>query len=184
MNSNIFPAISKWRVPSSLLEESISEMKEDGLLGREGIVLWLGHRKRGLAEITHLVTLRCNGVTKSPANLKISSRVFNDLTDIAINLRVILIGQIHSHGPGYGIELSYSDRTYGIGVPDYLSVVAPDYALRPSTRWEDCGVFVYEKDSGFRCLNNREIKRRIQLTDTDPTLITLDRKSNGRKNMV
>jgi proteasome lid subunit RPN8/RPN11 len=185
MNPDIFPPVLKWRVPSSLLTDSIKEMKEDGLLGNEGIVLWLGRRNQGQAEITHLVSLRCKGVIRSPANLKIDSSVINDLTDIAVKRGVILIGQIHSHGPGYGIELSYSDRTYGVAVPGYLSVVAPDYALRQLIRWNDCGVFVYENEAGFKSFNSREIKRRITLvTDIKPTLITICRKDDGRKHLV
>lgn len=157
-----FPPILIWRIPRSVLPDSFAEMKKDGLRGKEGIVLWLGHKINGQAEVTHLVSLRGKGITRSSANLRIDSSVVNDVTDLAIELGVILVGQIHSHGHGFGTNLSYSDRSYGVSVPGYLSVVAPDYALRPSTRWSHSGIFVYEKGAGYRRLSTSEVKQRIQ----------------------
>lgn len=48
-------------------------------------------------------------------------------------------------------------------VPHYLSVVAPDYALRPETRIEDCGVHVFEPSRGYRRLTNEEIAARVKV---------------------
>jgi proteasome lid subunit RPN8/RPN11 len=166
MKSNKVPSVSSWRLARSVLPDSLAEMKRDGLRGNEGIVLWLGHKGNGLAEVTHLVSLRGSGISKSPVNLTIDAWLINDVTDIALQLGVRLIGQIHSHGPGFGTDLSYSDRSYGVAVPGYLSVVAPDYALRPSTLWSDCGVFVYEKGIGYKRLRIREFKQRFQFIAT------------------
>ncbi|MER3406785.1 MAG: hypothetical protein C4289_17785, partial [Chloroflexota bacterium] len=84
----------------------------------------------GQAEITHVVGLRGPGVIKRPDFLRIEPWLLNDVTDLAIDLGVVLVGQVHTHGPGYGTDLSMTDRTYGIAVPFYISVVAPDYGLR------------------------------------------------------
>ena len=61
----------------------------------------------------------------------------------AQGIKRILVGQIHSHDRSYGVDLSWVDIKYGLSVPYYLSVVAPDYALNPETVWDDCGTHIY-----------------------------------------
>jgi hypothetical protein len=163
MKSTRFPAVKEWCFSDTVLPDSIGEMAEDGFSGNEGVVLWLGHRHRGKAEVTHLVALQGSGVTKLPDFLHIDASLLNDVTDIAIDLGVCLIGQIHSHGQLHGTSLSFTDITCGIAVPFYLSVVAPDYALRPATAWKDCGVHVFESVTGYRRFSPAEIGRRIHV---------------------
>jgi hypothetical protein len=138
-------------------------MARDGAVGNEGVALWLGKRDSGKAEVTHVAALRGLGVIKKPALLIIESSLLNDVTDLTIELGVALVGQVHSHGPFFGTDLSPTDRQYGIAVPYYLSVVAPDYALRPHTSIGDCGVHVYESGLGFRRLSVAEVSRQIQV---------------------
>jgi hypothetical protein len=100
--------------------------------------------------------------------LVIQASLVNELTDVAIELGIALIGQIHSHGALYGTDLSYADRNFGIAVPYFLSLVAPDYALRPQTRLEDCGVHVFEPRSGFRRLSVPEVAQRLRVFPGEP----------------
>lgn len=158
-----FPAIKKWIIPEAAITESFKEMALDGILGNEGITLWLGKRNDGQAEITHLVALRGPGIIKKPAVLIIGPDLFNSVTDITIELNVALIGQIHSHGPWHGTELSITDKRYGLSVPSYLSVVAPDYALNPKRDLSSCGIHVFEPGVGYRRLLPVEVKERIQV---------------------
>jgi hypothetical protein len=161
-----FTPVHTWRIPESAFAASFKEMARDGIHGNEGVALWLGKRGGGKAEVTHVVALRGPGVTKRPDQLVIDSALVNDVTDLTIELDVVLVGQIHSHGELYGTNLSYADRTYGISVPYYLSLVAPDYALRPKTRVEDCGIHVFEPGSGFRRLSAGEVGQRIELVSS------------------
>ena len=160
-----FPPITKWLIPSDLWQASFEEMAIDGRRGDEGVVLWLGVRANGESEVTRAVFLRGAGVVKAPALLQIDASLMNDVTDVAIDQNVVLLGQIHSHGPGYSVDLSYTDRTHGIAVPNYLSLVAPDYAMRPRTSPADCGVHVYGQGSGFVRLSREEASRRVLLVD-------------------
>jgi hypothetical protein len=73
----------------------------------------------------------------------------------------ILVGQIHSHGRHYGVDLSPTDHAYGIHVPYFLSVVCPDYAQTKSTAIQDCGVHVFLPNRGYIRLADREIETRI-----------------------
>lgn len=161
-----YSPINIWRIPESALAASLEEMARDGVRGDEGVALWLGRRGSGQAEVTHVVVLRGAGVIKRPDQLVIQPSLVNEVTDLAIVLGVVLVGQIHSHGDQFGTDLSYADRTFGIRVPYYLSLVAPDYALRPQTRLQDCGVHVFEPGRGFRRLPVAEIGQRLQVIPT------------------
>jgi len=146
-----YPKVSKWRVPESLLSESLAEMRIDGESGNEGICLWLGVRdeENESAVVSHLIRLRGPGIFKSFAQVQIQAELMREVHEAAKERERILIGQIHSHGTAYGVRLSYVDIRYGISVPYYLSVVAPHYALRPETGWEQCGIHVYLPTDGY-----------------------------------
>jgi hypothetical protein len=158
-----FPRVERWHIPETAFEESLREMAYDGSRGNEGIVLWLGRRHDREATVSHLVALRGAGVVKRPDLLIIEPWLLSEVTDVTIELGVALVGQIHSHGDWHGVDLSITDRTCGIAVPYYLSVVAPSYAMEPRTRMDDCGVHVYEPGTGYRRLSAIEIGQRLHV---------------------
>lgn len=158
----VFPQVTSWRIPDTVLPDSLQEMAIDGRAGNEGLVLWLGHDQGKIAEVAYLVKLRGPNISKRPNQIRINSALFNDLADVAIENGVRLIGQIHTHGPGYPLDLSLTDRAYGLQTPFYLSVVAPNYGLSATT-FMDCGVHVYVPRKGFVRLRANEVGRRIRL---------------------
>ena len=157
---SLYEPVQRWCVPSNLLPESIATMAPDGRMGNEGMVLWLGHLGNKEATITHLVTLPNRWITKRPDYLQVAPTALNALLDRAAPLGVSLIGQIHSH-PGTFVDLSLPDRRYGISAPYYLSVVAPHYAQRQNTTWNDCGIHQFIPGLGFRRFSSREVLERI-----------------------
>jgi len=174
MNKKYFPTVDRWTLSEAVLQISMAEMSHDGAHGNEGVAMWLGRRAQGCATVTHVVALRGRGVIKCPAQLVIQEPVFAAVTEAAIDLGVSLIGQIHSHGPGYGVDLSPTDRMYGVAVPYYLSLVAPDYAMRHYTPMTACGVHVLQPGQGLRRLSISEINTRFHLTQEDlPQLIVI-----------
>ncbi len=160
-----FPRVKCWRIPEITFAASLREMAHDGSQGNEGIALWLGRRHDGEATVTHLVALRGSGIVKQPDLLIIEPWLLNEVTDLTVKLGVALVGQIHSHGDWHGVDLSFTDRTRGIAVPYYLSVVAPLYAMDPNTHIGDCGVHMYEPGIGYRKLSPAEIHERLHLTN-------------------
>ncbi len=122
-----------------------------------------------MVTVSHVVTLRGPGIRKEPAYLSISTDLINEVADAALNNNAFLVGQIHSHGEGYGVNLSDTDKRHGFSVPGYLSAVAPDYAMRPNTRIGDCGFHLYQEGKWHR-LSTMEVWSRIQLVD-EPTRI-------------
>lgn len=162
MTNSYFSEIETWRIPEMAIADALKEMAIDGSEGNEGIVLFLGRDTDAVAEVTHLLKLRGGGVEKYPAWINIDPALLNDVTDVAMDNKVRLIGQVHSHGPGYGLDLSPTDRTYGIRTPYYLSLVAPDYALSavPLQKW---GVHVFMENQGWVRLSASEADRRLQV---------------------
>jgi hypothetical protein len=162
MTNRYFSQIDAWRIPETAIADVLAEMAIDGREGNEGIVLFLGREDLAVAEVTHLVKLRGPGIKKRPWQITISAALLNEVTDVAIEHKVRLVGQVHSHGPGYGLDLSPTDRSYGIRAPYYFSLVAPDYALssEPIHRW---GVHVFLERQGYVRLPPAEVSRRIQI---------------------
>jgi hypothetical protein len=156
MTHEFFPTVERWHVPRSAFAASLIEMSRDGHQGNEGIAFWLGTRSGGIATITHVVCLRGRDVVREPAYLHVGADTINEIADLGIEHGASIIGQIHSHGPRHGVDLSPTDRRYGIAVPYFLSVVAPDYALRPTTSIAECGVHVFEAGAGYRRLDAHE----------------------------
>lgn len=167
-----FEMPAQWRIPEEAIRHSMSEMAIDGALRREGVAMWLGKYEGKTAVVTHVAALRGPGVRKAPDQLLISADLVNDLTDKAIELGLVLIGQIHSHGPMHGTSLSLTDKRYGISVPGYLSAVAPDYAMRPSTSIHDCGVHLFEKGRGWIRFTREQVVKRVLIVP-DPRVPVL-----------
>lgn len=162
-----FPRVDRWRVPPGVVRSSLEEMALDGETGDEGICLWLGDNdEQGGATISQLVRLRGPGIVKSPANIQIAPELMRQVHEVAQDLGVTLVGQIHSHAPWHGVSLSFVDRQYGISAPYYLSIVAPDYALNAETTLDDCGVHVFVAGSGYVRLTSDQVRRCV-LTDLD-----------------
>jgi hypothetical protein len=162
MTNSYFSEIQTWRIPEMAIGDMLEEMAVDGRDGNEGIVLFLGRDKNAVAEVTHLVKLRGPGIEKYPWRINIDAALLNDVTDVAIENKVRLIGQVHSHGPGYGLDLSPTDKAYGIRTPYYLSLVAPDYAVSaaPLQSW---GAHVFMEQQGWLRLGASEANSRLQV---------------------
>src|ERR1700686_3853005 len=109
MTNPYFSQVEALRIPATGMPDALAEMAIDGREGNEGIVLFLGRDQDAATEVTHLVKLRGPRIEKHPAQIQIDAELLNDVTDIAIKNNVRLIGQVHSHGPGYSLDLSPTD---------------------------------------------------------------------------
>lgn len=159
---SLYDPVDVWRVPASVLPDWLAEMAPDGKRGCEGIVLWLGVVIQRTATITHLVGLHGPKVIKRPDHLRIEPDLFNELVDLCEEVGSMLLGQIHSH-PGTFVDLSETDKRYGVSTPHYLSVVAPYYAQDPRVGWAQCGVHVFHDTLGFQRLSPEQVSRRVQV---------------------
>jgi hypothetical protein len=166
---NFFPPVHTWNVSANLLSLSLEEMALDGCKGNEGICLWLGTRgDDGIATVSHAVRLRGMGISKSPANIQITPELLRDVHHFARTCGVILLGQIHSHGPYHSLDLSPTDLRYGISVPYYLSLVAPDYGLNEATEYSDCSINVFMPGEGYQRLSADEAASAVRVSASLP----------------
>lgn len=173
MNNSYFSSTQLWRIPQAAIEDSLDEMAFDGDNDHEGIVLWLGKDIHEIAEVTHLVRIRGPLVEKRKDFINIDPAILNDVADVAMEHGIRLVGQVHSHGPSYGVDLSLTDHIYGIRAPFYLSLVAPDYALTRAPLY-DWGVHVYSPEVGYIRLSDAEVRHRLQIIGgLPPPMLTI-----------
>lgn len=163
-----FAIPARWELPNYVWKQSFEDMARDGAVGREGVALWLGQIDDDVAVATQVVLLRGPGVLKRPNQLAISADLMNLVSDEALERGLILVGQVHSHGPFASTDLSYPDRHLGITEPGYLSLVAPNFATNHDTQLHDCGVHVHEGQSGWRRLSESELSRRFHQSIREP----------------
>lgn len=162
MTNPYFSETRGWRIGETGIAQSLAEMEIDGRQGNEGIVLWLGRDDGDIAEITYLIRLRGPLIEKFADFINIHASLLNDVTDVAIAHNVRLVGQVHSHGPGCGLDLSPTDRKFGIHAPKYLSLVAPDYA-RTTVPVHDWGVHVFVEGFGYARISREETSRCLHI---------------------
>lgn len=155
---------TSWRIPRSAIELSMTEMARDGRAGCEGVALWLGSQTGTSVTVARVVVLRGPGVFKRPDYLRISAELLNDVADVALECDCYLVGQVHSHPIGFGVDLSVADRRYGISINGYLSVVAPDFAQRLDAPIEEFGFHVFDRGQ-WRRFVNAEREQRIEIVD-------------------
>jgi hypothetical protein len=151
----------RWTLPQDLLSRSIEIMRPAGRAGNEGLALWMGTGDDDSVVVTHVFGVHGSGFVTSPLYLRLSFRAIAQLSDLADQRGVYLVGQIHSH-PGTLVDLSDLDRIQGFRVPDFLSVVCPHYAQRPQTTLDNCGVHVFDRGD-YRRLTSMEARRRIRV---------------------
>jgi hypothetical protein len=173
VTSAFFPSVGQWDVPEGLLEDAVKEVAIDGRKGREGTCLWLGTKSEGSAAITTSVHLRGPGIRKSAAQISIEPWLLREVHQAARDRDLILVGQIHSHGRLYGVDLSPTDHSYGVRVPYFLSVVAPDYGQTWPIDWTDCGVHVYRPATGFMRMDDDTIHQSIKVVNATLDVITI-----------
>jgi len=157
-----YQCAERWLLAEGLFDAVLRELSIDGFRGQEGVAFLVGRHVGPEAHITHLIALRGKCLVKREDHLHIPAAMMNEVTDHVIEQEAVLLGQIHSHGPGYGIDLSYPDHYFGIRAPGFLSLVCPDFALRHGTRFDECGIHVFDAPRGFRRMKAGEIGQRFQ----------------------
>ncbi len=180
---NPYPDINHWIIPDGLFRASLDELARDGKKGKEGMCLWLGSRGHDRnARFTHAGFFEPNSIKNGPAHIQIEPELMLDLHKKAEANGITLIGQIHSHPKIAGVNLSYTDRTYGISVPGYLSLVVPNFAMGKHVSIENCGVHMFVRGRGYRQLTKNEVAQKIVV---DPKLgFSILKIGNGKRRFI
>ncbi len=160
---NYFPKIDRWHIPEAALAKSVEEMAIDGRDGNEGTCFWLGRRADREAEVSQLVLLRGNGISKKPFNIRISPDLMRQVHEQAERQGLVLLGQIHSHSGRCGVDMSESDHAYGITAPYLLSIICPNFAQDPMTKIVECGVHVCLPARNYVRLSRKQVEQKLML---------------------
>lgn len=162
---SLYPRIRQWNLSRQIFDKGLEALSREGMEGSEGIVFWLGRRHDGIADITHLVTVPRSKFIHTFVSLTVPPETINAITDICVNEAVAIIGQAHTHPPGYPTDLSVSDRLGGFTIPYFLSVVVPDFAQTKIDSIFGCGVHVYYPKIGYKRLSYKEVLNSIRYSD-------------------
>ncbi|HWU77544.1 MAG TPA: hypothetical protein VN043_13655 [Rhodanobacter sp.] len=161
-----------WYLPSDLLSRSLDVMRPQGALGNEGLAFWLGQQAGDDVKVTHMVSIVGAGIRHAPLQLRVSLAAMEALTNLVERVGSHLVGQIHSH-PARMLDLSDVDKTYGIRIQNYLSLVCPHYAQVAAINHCDCGVHLFDQGH-YRRLNSEEVRRRVHMSRTPVACISLE----------
>jgi hypothetical protein len=161
-----------WNLPSDLLARSLDVMRPQGKLGNEGLAFWLGQQTGFEITVTHIVSFAGAGLRHAPLQLRMSLAAMEALTDLVDRVGSHLVGQIHSH-PARMLDLSEVDKTYGIRIQNYLSLVCPHYAQVPAITLDECGAHVFDRGH-YRRLHSAEVGQRIHVSQAQVARISLE----------
>jgi proteasome lid subunit RPN8/RPN11 len=161
-----------WYLPSDLLARSLDVMRPQGTVGNEGLAFWLGRQTGDDITITHMVSIVGPGIRHAPLQLRMSLAAMEALTNLVERVGCHLIGQIHSH-PARMLDLSDVDKTYGIRIQNYLSLVCPHYAQVPAIDHGECGIHLFDQGH-YRRLHSDEIRRRVHISRALVACISLE----------
>lgn len=162
----------RWHFAKDLLAKSLAVMRPKGELGNEGLALWLGSQDGKDVTVTHMISIVGRGIRSSPLQLRLSLASMEAVTNLADQIGCYLVGQIHSH-PARMLDLSDVDKTYGIRIQGYLSLVCPHYAQLRTLAVADCGVHLFDRGA-YRRLRPDEVRRRICESQVQVNCVTLE----------
>lgn len=159
----IYPAIEEWSVGEGLLHDTVDGVRIAGRFGRESGAFWLGRRKSE-ARVSELVFPRGAGVDEAPGLWKVSPEVFGAVTRWATPRSLCLLAVVHTHVGSAPPLLSWTDRNFGVRVPDVLAIVIPKGGNELNyRRW---GWYVFEKDD-YRQFSRSEMVKRLRLDQSE-----------------
>jgi hypothetical protein len=161
-----------WDLPRDLIAQSVNVMRPYGAIGHEGLALWFGDDHGDTVQITHLIVPHGPGLVTHPYHLSLSLRAIARLTGLSGRLERYWAGQIHSH-PGREVRLSDLDKTMGVQVQDYLSMVCPHYAQYPVEDVRQCGVHIYDHGA-YRQFAPSEVVSRIRVINRAVEVVTVE----------
>jgi len=127
-------------LPEAIMVQTRDALREYGRRGYEGLVLWAGVIDGRFAAVKQAIIPEQNPIkNESGVGYFVESHVLFKLSRHLEKERLRLIAQVHSH-PTDAYHSDTDDR-YAIVTEDGgLSLVVPDFAIRPMTL-DDCAIY-------------------------------------------
>jgi hypothetical protein len=132
--------IDRVRVPRRVAAATQAWLREAGVQGLEGIVLWAGTKAGNTFSVSHAIAPKQHGVRSAEGvAVAVDSAELHRLNVWLFDNNLRLIAQIHSH-PGAAYHSATDDAFPIATTAGSLSLVVPDFACRPFDLRE-CSVY-------------------------------------------
>lgn len=167
MSDRVPPTLTNYTVHADLLDATATFLRERGLKGVEGVVLWLGRVLTDTdAEIVEAY-IPAQKAYRSVHGLAVSV----DRTDLSRLIRelphgLFVLARVHSHGEE-AYHSSTDDHNMLIAHPGAISIVVPHFAADGLDLLR-CSVNELVHGSGWRELSVEEVKERFTTLTTTP----------------
>lgn len=165
MSDRVPATLTNYTVPAELLDATAIFLRERGLKGVEGVVLWLGRALTGTdAEIVQAY-IPAQKAYRSEHGLAVAV----DRADLSRLIRelphgLFALARVHSHGKE-AYHSSTDDRNMLIAHPGAISIVVPHFAVDGLDLLR-CSVNELIHGSGWRELSVEEVKQRFTTLTT------------------
>lgn len=151
-------------LPGALAEETQRSLRAAGLGGNEGLVVWSGVQAGSMFHVRTATMPRQRGIrTADGVCVVVDGDVLHQLNVDTFKRGERLFAQVHSH-PGRAYHSTMDDQYAVITAPGGLSLVVPDFAVRPF-RVAECAVYRLAQDGRWKEVDCRRAAELISMAD-------------------
>lgn len=157
-----FQAVERVVLPSRVAEVTQDGLRAAGRDGNEGLAVWTGVQEGSAFLVRTVVVPRQSGIrTADGVCVVVGGDELHRLNVETFRRGERLFAQVHSH-PGRAYHSDMDDRYAVVTSPGGLSLVVPDFAVRPFSVAE-CAVYRLAADGRWREVPPRQVAGLISL---------------------
>lgn len=155
-------AFDRIYVPSLVIDHTELLLRQAGVCGREGFVLWAGTIAGGAAHITTVVVPEiCVGATHGEVSVATAAR----LLDALDRRDLVPIAQLHTHPRAAFLSETDAIRPL-VALSGFISIVIPDFGFVDLTDPKSWSVHEFQGARQWRELDLENKNRRIVIDDS------------------
>jgi len=163
-----FEAVAEVVLPAVLAERTQASLREAGGRGNEGLVVWSGVQNASTFAVKSVSVPRQRGIqTAEGVCVVVDGDSLHEVNVATFGRGERLFAQVHSH-PGRAYHSPMDDRYAVVTSPGCLSLVVPDFAVRPFSVAE-CAVFRLARDGRWVDVGAADAARLISIRQQGPT---------------
>lgn len=159
-----FEALKHIALPLGVAERSQSSLRSAGRSGNEGLVLWSGVQEGESFTIRTVTVPRQRAIRSADGVcVVVDGDALHQFNVETYRRGERLIAQVHTH-PGRAYHSEMDDRYAVVTAPGGLSLVVPDFAVRPFDLRE-CAVYRLSTRGAWLEVAQREVGRLFSIVD-------------------
>ncbi len=154
--------VSEVVLPRTLADGTQASLREAGMSGNEGLVVWSGVQEDATFVVRTVTVPRQRGIrTRDGVCVVVDGAGLHELNVATFSRGERLFAQVHSH-PGRAYHSPMDDRYAVVTSPGCLSLVVPDFAVRPFNV-ADCALFRLARDGRWSAVGAAAAARLISV---------------------